>query len=298
MISAKELAKKMTLREKLAQMTQLDGFFFDKDSAITGPISQMNITEDDIHSVGSVLGTTGAQQVMEIQDNHLKNDPLGIPLLFMADVIHGYRTIFPVPLAMGCTWNPDLVQRSMAAAAKEASVAGVHVTFSPMVDTVRDPRWGRVMESTGEDPWLNGLFARAFVKGYQGNSYEEPYTLVSCVKHFAGYGGAEAGRDYNTVELSPYTLRDQYLPAYQAAVDAGCDMVMTSFNTLDGVPSTANAWLLRDVLRKEWGFQGTVISDWGAVRELIPHGVAENDGEAARKAGLPAVWGSFSATCP
>lgn len=286
MISSKELLKRMTLREKLAQMTQLNGHYYEMvgTAAITGPIEEMNIKESDIMAAGSVLGTTGAKQVMEIQNQYLKNNPHGIPLLFMADVIHGYRTIFPVPLALGCTWDPELVERSMRAAAKEAAAAGVHVNFSPMVDTVRDPRWGRVMESTGEDPYLNCMFARAFVKGYQGESLAAPGTLAACVKHFAGYGAAEAGRDYNTVELSSSTLNDHYLPAYRAAVDEGCEMVMTSFNTLDGVPSTCNQWLMRDLLRKTWGFEGTVISDWGAVHELIAHGVAEDDCEAAQKA--------------
>jgi len=221
MMSVKELIKKMTLREKLGQMTQLDGFYFSESAAITGPINEMNISEDDIALLGSVLGTTGAKQTIDIQKRHLEKNRLGIPLLFMADVIHGYRTIFPIPLALGCTWDPDLVERAMAVAAKEAAVAGVHVNFSPMVDLVRDPRWGRVMESTGEDHYLNSLFARAFVKAYQGNSYDESFTLVSCVKHFAGYGAPEQGRDYNTVELSNYTLRDQYLPPYKAAIDAG-----------------------------------------------------------------------------
>lgn len=283
---SRQLINKMTLREKFAQMTQLDGFFFQSigTSAITGPVTEMNITEEDIYMTGSILGTTGARQVIEIQTRYLKNNRLGIPLLFMADVIHGFRTIFPIPIGLGSTWNPELVERAMAAAAKEASAAGVHVNFSPMVDLVRDPRWGRVMESTGEDPFLNSLFASAFVKGYQGSSLDESGTVASCVKHFAGYGGAEGGRDYNTVELSSSTLRDQYLPAYKAAVEQGCEMVMTSFNTLDGVPSTCNQWLLRSLLREKWGFKGVVISDWGAVRELIPHGVAEDDREASLKA--------------
>ena len=286
MISSKELLKRMTLREKLAQMTQLNGHYYEMvgTAAITGPIEEMKILESDVKAAGSVLGTTGAKQVMDIQNHYLKNNPHGIPLLFMADVIHGFRTIFPIPLALGCTWDPELVERSMRTAAKEAAAAGVHVNFSPMVDTVRDPRWGRVMESTGEDPYLNCLFAHAFVKGYQGEGLDAPGTLAACVKHFAGYGGSEAGRDYNTVELSAYTLNDHYLPAYRAAVDAGCEMVMTSFNTLDGVPSTCNQWLMRDLLRKAWGFEGTIISDWGAVHELVAHGVAEDDREAALKA--------------
>lgn len=282
-VSSKELVKQMTLREKLAQMTQLTGFFVSSlgTSAITGPMSEMNIGAEDIQAVGSVLGTTGALQLIEMQDAYLKNNRLGIPLVFMADVIHGFRTIFPIPLALGCTWDPELVERAMAVAAKEASVSGIHVNFSPMVDTVRDPRWGRVMESTGEDPYLNSIMARAFVRGYQGENLDKPWTMAACVKHFAGYGGAEGGRDYNTVELSHHTLMDQYLPAYKAAVDEGCEMVMTSFNILDGVPSTCNKWLLRDLLRSEWGFKGMVISDWGAVGELIPHGAADDGKEAA-----------------
>lgn len=290
MLSLKEIVKNMTLREKLAQMTQLTGSFFeDVDSAITGPLSEMNISKQDLYSIGSVLGTSGAKQVIEIQKNYMKNNRHGIPLIFMADVIHGYRTIFPIPLAMGCTWDPELVEQAASVAAKEACVAGIHVTFSPMVDLVCDPRWGRVMETTGEDPYLNSLFARAFVRGYQKGGLNQFGTVASCVKHFAGYGGAEGGRDYNTVELSPSTLRDQYLPAYKAAVEQGCEMVMTSFNTLDGIPSTCNKWLLRDLLRKEWGFKGVVISDWDAVRELIPHGVAKDEEEAAFKAILAGV---------
>jgi len=285
MESSKELVKKMTLREKLAQMTQLAGSFYENvDADITGPLSDMNISKEDLYRIGSVLGTSGAKQVIDSQRNYLKNNRLGIPLLFMADVIHGYRTIFPIPLALGCTWDPELVERAMSVAAKEASVAGIHVTFSPMVDMVRDPRWGRVMETTGEDTYLNSLFAKAFVKGYQKGGLNQFGTLASCVKHFAGYGGAEGGRDYNTVELSPSTLKDHYLPAYKAAIEQGCEMVMTSFNTLDGIPSTCNQWLLRDMLRNEWNFKGVVISDWNSVRELIPHGVAEDEKEAALKA--------------
>jgi len=203
----------------------------------------------------------------------------------MADVVHGYKTIFPFPLAMGCSWNLELAERSAPIAAKEAAVSGIHVTFAPMVDLVRDPRWGRVMESTGEDPYLNSQFSRALVRGFQGSNLKnDTLSVAACVKHFAGYGAAEGGRDYNTVNMSERQLRESYLPAYKAALDEGCEMVMTAFNTIDGVPATGNEWLMRELLRSEWGFNGVLISDWGAVKELIPHGIAENEKEAASKA--------------
>src|SRR5690606_32008521 len=216
---------------------------------------------------------------------HLKNNRLGIQLLMMAAIIHGFKTIFPIPLAMGSSWDLDLAQKSAEVAAKEAAVSGVHVTFAPMVDLVRDPRWGRVMESTGEDPYLNSEYARAFVRGFQGKNLKEDVNHVAaCVKHFAAYGAPEGGRDYNTVNMSERQLRESYLPAYKAALDEGCEMVMTAFNTVDGIPATGNEFLMRDILRDEWGFDGVMISDWGAVKELIPHGVAEDTREAALKA--------------
>ncbi len=286
MADIKKLLESMTLREKLAQMTQLDSVFHKAQGSIemTGPLHEMNITDEDVAACGSVLGGTGAAYTREIQEKHLKNDRLKIPVLFMADVIHGYRTTFPVPLAMGCTWEPELIEKAAAIIAKEAAASGVHVTFSPMVDLVRDPRWGRVIESTGEDPYLNSLFAAAMVRGYQGSDLKDPERIAACVKHFAAYGAAEAGRDYNTVEIGDYALREYYLPSYKAAIDAGASMVMASFNSLNGVPATANQWLLRKVLRDEWGFKGSVISDWGAVHELVEHGFAEDGKEAAERA--------------
>lgn len=281
------LIEQMSIEEKAAQLQQLATPFFKGASdrgAITGPLIGMDVSDDAIANTGSVLGACGAAETNRIQQKHLEENRLGIPLLFMADIVHGYQTIFPVPLAMGCTWDLELAEQSAAVAAKEASVSGVHVTFAPMVDLVRDPRWGRVMESTGEDTYLNGVFAAAQVKGFQGDSGgTEVGKLISCVKHFAAYGAPEGGRDYNTVDVSELTLREQYLPAYRAALDAGSEMMMTAFNTVFGVPATGNAWLMRDLLRKEWGFQGPVISDWGAVKELIPHGVAEDSAEAAEK---------------
>ncbi|PLS04250.1 glycoside hydrolase family 3 N-terminal domain-containing protein [Neobacillus cucumis] len=282
------LLEQMTLDEKIAQLLQLAGPFYkgSKDNGeITGPMAEMGITPADIENSGSVLGVSGAEDVIRIQEEYLKTNRLGIPLLFMADVVHGYKTIFPVPLAIGCSWDLELAEKSAEIAAKEAAVSGVHVTFAPMVDLVRDPRWGRVMESTGEDPYLNSEFARAFVRGFQGDNLEEDASRVAaCVKHFAAYGAPEGGRDYNTVNMSERQLRESYLPAYKAALDEGCEMVMTSFNTVDGIPPSGNKWLMRDLLRGEWNFDGVVISDWGAVKELIPHGVAEDEKEAAVKA--------------
>ncbi|MGB5945019.1 glycoside hydrolase family 3 N-terminal domain-containing protein [Paenisporosarcina sp.] len=282
------LMDQMTLNEKIAQLLQLASPFFKgstEQGHITGPMAAMPISDEHIEHAGSVLGVTGAAEVISIQQKHLENNRLGIPLLFMADIIHGYKTIFPVPLAIACSWDPELAQKSAEIAAKEASVSGVHVTFAPMVDLVRDPRWGRVMESTGEDSYLNQVFARAFVKGFQGQDVSNDLqSVAACVKHFAAYGAAEAGRDYNTVDLSERQLRESYLPAYKAALDEGCEMVMTAFNTVDGVPATGNEKLMRNLLRDEWGFDGILISDWGAVKELIPHGVAEDDKEAALKA--------------
>ncbi|MGX7418037.1 glycoside hydrolase family 3 N-terminal domain-containing protein [Carnobacterium gallinarum] len=286
-VQIEDLLKEMTLTEKIAQLTQLTPQFFSgasSDGEITGPMAELGLKAEDLKNIGSVLGTHTAEEVMKIQEAYLKTNRLGIPLVFMADVIHGYRTIFPIPLAIGATWNADLAQKVAEISAIEASEAGVHVTFSPMVDLVRDPRWGRVMESTGEDAYLNSYFARAFVKGYQGEHGELATNfdrVAACVKHFAAYGAAEAGREYNTVDTSVRELYQNYLPAYQAAIEAGVLLVMTAFNTVDGIPATGNQWLMQDVLRKDLGFTGLVISDWGAVGELINHGVAENSKEAA-----------------
>lgn len=280
----KKLLSELTLEEKLGQLTQLNAVFFkhDNEADITGPVQNLHITEGDVKYAGSTLNFIGARAMKEIQDAAMAKQPHHIPLLFMQDVIHGYRTIYPIPLAMGCSFDEDLTRDCAKMAAKEAAAAGVHVTFSPMLDLVRDARWGRVMESTGEDKTLNGRLAAAMVQGYQGDgTYRDPENIAACVKHFAAYGAPEAGRDYNSVELSERTLRNEYLPGYRAAVDAGVRMLMPSFNTVGGVPSTANRWLLTDVLRGEWGFDGIVISDYNAYREMVKHGVAENSKEAA-----------------
>ncbi|WP_085506580.1 glycoside hydrolase family 3 N-terminal domain-containing protein [Thalassobacillus devorans] len=282
-----QLLEQMTIEEKVGQLVQLATPFFrgaTDRGEITGPMVNMNIDEEDIKNTGSVLGASGAKETNNIQKVHMEESRLGIPLLFMSDIIHGFRTIFPVPLAIGCSFDTELAEKSAAIAAKEAAVSGVHVTFAPMVDLSRDPRWGRVMESTGEDKYLNSEFARAFVRGFQGDLDNEKYKVASCVKHFAAYGAPEGGRDYNTVDMSEWMLRENYLPAYKAALDEGCEMVMTAFNILNGIPSTGNEPLMRGILREEWGFDGVMISDWGAVKELIPHGVAEDQKQAAEQA--------------
>ncbi|MEC0170785.1 glycoside hydrolase family 3 N-terminal domain-containing protein [Paenibacillus graminis] len=280
--------KHMTLEEKIAQLLQLAAPFYDEpgdESEITGPMEELGIEYDTKRAVGSVLGIAGAEKMMAVQKEHLAGSRLGIPLLFMADIVHGFKTIFPIPLAVGCSWDPELAEQSAEIAARESAVSGLHVTFAPMVDLVRDARWGRVMESTGEDPYLNAVFAKAFVQGFQGDNLKEDVSRVAaCVKHFAAYGLAEGGREYNTVDLSERQLREYYLPAYKAAVDAGVEMVMTSFNTVNGIPATGNRSLMRGLLRDEWGFDGVVISDWAAIKEIIAHGAAEDEKEAAFKA--------------
>lgn len=282
------LIEQMSIEEKISQLMQLATPFYEvaeSEGQITGPMEAMGITDDIINNSGSVLGLSGAKEVLQVQKAYLSKSRLGIPLLIMADIIHGYKTIFPVPLGLSCSWDMELAENSAVVAAAEASAAGVHVTFAPMVDLVRDPRWGRVMESTGEDPYLNSQFARAFVRGFQGEDLTNDHSRVAaCVKHFAAYGAAEGGRDYNTVDMSEWRLRETYLPAYKAALEEGCKMVMAAFNTVDGIPATGNKRLLRNLLRDEWGFDGVLISDWGAVKELIPHGVASDEKEAAYKA--------------
>lgn len=275
-----EVLSKMNLEEKIYQLVQLDGSIYSENAAVTGPKVQLGISDDVINNLGSVYNVFGAENLRKIQDDYLNNSRHKIPLLFCADIIYGYKTILPIPLAFGCSWNPELVKECFEMVSKEASAAGVHGVFSPMVDLARDPRWGRVMESTGEDAYLNSVYAKAEVEGFQGNL--DHHHVASCVKHFAAYGAPEAGREYNTVDMSERKLRQDYLPSYKAAVDAGCKMVMTSFNTVDGVPSSGNKWLMRDVLRKEWGFKGVTLSDYAAIRELIDHGVAEDEDHAAK----------------
>lgn len=277
----KELLNSLTWTEKVGQLVQLSGEFFHSTELATGPKQKLGITDEMMQNLGSVLNVTGAKNIKEIQDRYLEQSRPKIPLLFMADIVYGYRTVFPIPLGLGATWNPQLIKKAYKVIGKESKAGGADVTYAPMVDLVRDARWGRTLESTGEDSLLNSDFATNMVKGLQENLINQQ-GIASCVKHFAAYGAVEAGRDYNTVDISERSLRQDYLPSYHAAVDAGAKMVMTSFNTYDGVPATGNEFLLKQILRKEWGFDGVIISDYAAVRELIDHGIAKDNKEAAK----------------
>ena len=278
----KKLLSQMTLDEKIGQLIQLNAnFFVNSEADITGPLEKLGIDKSFLKNVGSTLNFHSVDEMIEIQKNHLEEDRNKIPMMFMMDVIHGYRTVYPIPLGMGASFDPDMVKECSEMASKEASACGVQVTFTPMVDYVRDARWGRVMETCGEDPLLNSVMGAAQVKAFQGDDLSDPDRLAACVKHFAAYGGAEAGRDYNTVEISERLLREYYLPAYKACIDAGVAMLMPSFNTLNGVPSVANKWLMNQVLKEEWGFDGIVISDYNAIGELKKHGMTDSMKTAA-----------------
>ncbi len=277
----KRLMDDMSLEEKIGQLVQVPGFLIDSDTVMTGPALEMGFDETTFYNAGATLSIFGFEQIREIQDRFMARQPHHIPLLFMGDIINGYRSVYPIPLAQGCSFDPELTKELSAMSAKESASQGLHVTFSPMVDLVRDARWGRVMESTGEDTYLNSCFAKAAVEGYQGKDIKDAGSVAACVKHFAAYGAPEAGRDYNTVELSERTLLDDYLPSYQAAVDAGVEMVMTSFNTLDRMPASGNKKYMRTLLRDQWGFKGMLISDWAAVNELELQGVTEDMSESA-----------------
>lgn len=281
------LMASLSLEEKVGQLAQITPNFFLADQGeITGPLHDMGYSLEDLHIIGSVLGTHTKEEVIAIQKQYLEQSRHKIPLMFMADVIHGYETIYPIPLALSATWNLDLIERVAKHSAFEAATQGIHVTFSPMVDTVRDARWGRVMESSGEDVFLNALISQSMVRGYQGTqSLADNYNHVAaCLKHFAGYGYTEAGREYNKVDISRNELHQFVFPPFQAGIDAGAKMVMTSFNLVDGIPATGNQWLLKEILRDAMQFKGLVISDWGSVGEMIPYGVAADGKEAADKA--------------
>lgn len=277
-----QLIEQMTLSEKIGQLVQLTPDFFTAGGEITGPTQEWQMSQEQLFQIGSVLGTHTAEQVMDIQEKYLAESRLKIPLVFMADVIHGYESIYPIPLALASTFKPEVVEEVARLSAKEATEAGIHVTFSPMADHVLDARWGRVLESNGEDPTLSSELTRGYVRGYQGlNLARDKDRLAACVKHFVGYGAAEGGRDYNTVDFSDVELYQNYLPAFQAAIDEGVELVMTSFNTMSGMPVTGNKQLIQEVLREHLHFEGVIISDWAAVIELIDHRVAADKREAA-----------------
>src|SRR5580693_6594121 len=275
----------MTLEEKIGQLVQYSA------GQATGPGTGRTDYKDMIArgQIGSLFNVIDTPLLNEYQHIAVEKSRLHIPLLFGLDVIHGFRTEFPIPLGMASTWDPALVEKASRVAALEASAIGIRWTFSPMVDIARDARWGRMAEGAGEDPYLGSAMAAAYVRGYQGSRLDTPDTMAACAKHFAGYGAAEAGRDYNTTEISEHTLRQFYLPAFHAAVEAGTASLMSAFNSLNGVPSSANPFTLKQVLRKEWGFRGLVVSDWNSVGELIPHGIAVDSAMAARKAFLAGV---------
>jgi beta-glucosidase len=278
-MTEKELQKllgEMSLEEKVGQMVQRVASAFVPGAIVTGPEGMVENRQMSLGLVGSILNKIGAEPLHQLQREFTEKHPHHIPLLMMYDVINGMETIYPIPLAQGCTFSPEMVEECAAMARDEAVAEGLHVNFSPMLDLVRDPRWGRVMESTGEDPWLNGVLGKAMVRGYQGKG-----NMSACLKHFAAYGAPEGGRDYDNVEISERTFREDYLPAYAAVVKEGCLMVMTSFNTWNRIPSTGNKWLMRKVLREEMGFDGVLISDFAAIDEMIRHGIAEDSREAA-----------------
>ena len=230
-------------------------------------------------------------QINSLQRIAVNESRLGIPLIFGRDVIHGFRTIFPIPLGQAACWNPQLVEKAAAIAARETRSVGVHWTFAPMVDIARDARWGRIAESFGEDPYLCSQFSRAMVRGFQGNDLSSRERIAACAKHFAGYGAAEGGRDYNSAVISPSLMRNVYLPPFRAAVDEGVATLMTAFNDVNGVPGSANTHLLRDVLRKDWKFQGFVVSDWESIKEMTVHGYCRDEKEAALTAHvLASIW--------
>src|SRR5687767_231525 len=271
------LLAKMTLAEKLGQLQQLDG-------EATGNFRPELLELARKGLLGSTLNVRGAQRTNQLQRVAMTESRLKIPLLFGFDVIHGYRTIFPIPVGEAASWDPALAERSAAVAAQEANNAGLRWTFAPMLDIARDPRWGRITEGAGEDPFLGAAFAAARVRGFQGADYSAPDKVLACAKHWVAYGAAEGGRDYNTTEVSENTLREIYFPPFKAAVHAGVGTLMSSFNAINGVPASSNAFVLTKVLRDEWKFDGFVVSDYTSVRELINHGVAANEEQAAAAA--------------
>ncbi len=299
---AGQLLAQMTLEEKIGQMTQVHpgtlGLAEWKERIRRRQMTQVPLgvlelaeCEERIRrgQIGSLLTVYGAAEINRLQSIAVEKSRLGIPLLIGNDVIHGYRTIFPIPLAESCTWDPDLVESAARIAAEEASADGVDWTFAPMVDICRDPRWGRIAEGAGEDPYLGAVMARARVRGFQACDLASGRKLVACPKHYVAYGATEAGKDYNTVDISERTLRDVYLPPFRAALDQGAGTIMSAFNEIAGVPASANPLTLDTILRREWGFDGLVLSDWNAVGELIPHGFAADLKEAARQSVLAGV---------
>jgi beta-glucosidase len=279
------LLRKMTLEEKIGQLVQFSA------GQPTGPGTGRTDYNDMLARgrIGALFNISTARETNAYQHIAVEKSRLHIPVVFGLDVIHGLRTEFPIPLGLASSWDPELVQKAARVAAREASATGIRWTFSPMVDIARDARWGRMAEGAGEDPYLGSAMAAAYVRGYQGESLDAPDSIAACAKHYVGYGAAEGGRDYNTTEISEHTLRQYYLPPFHAAVNAGSATIMSAFNSLNGVPSSANPFTLTQVLRNEWGFRGVVDSDWTSVAELMAHGIANDGATAARKSFLAGV---------
>ncbi len=276
-----ELLEAMTLAEKIGQMNQLHAGDGDPARDLGAALREGGI--------GSVLNVVDVEAVNELQRIAVEESRLGIPLFIGRDVIHGFRTVMPIPVGLAATWNPGVIEESARIAALEAASCGVNWTFAPMIDVTRDPRWGRIAESPGEDPYLASRFAESMVRGFQGDDLSAPGTILACAKHFAGYGASEAGRDYATTNIPENELRNVHLPPFRAAIDAGALTLMASFSDLNGVPATGNAFLMREILRGEWGFGGFVVSDWNSVQQLTVHGLTANDREAALEAASAGV---------
>lgn len=278
------LMAQMTLEEKIGQMNQYNGFM-----DFTGPTPKDGDATHKLNQikeglVGAMLNVSGAENVRAVQKIAVEETRLGIPLLFGFDVIHGFKTISPIPLAEAASWDMDAIQKSARMAAEEASSVGINWTFAPMVDITRDARWGRVMEGAGEDPFLGSEIAKARVKGFQGEDLTLNNTIAASAKHFAAYGLAEAGKDYNTVDIGTSTLYNVVFPPFQASIDADVKTIMNAFNVINGIPSTGDPFLQRDVLKDKWDYQGFIVSDWGSITEMITHGFAEDGRAAAKKA--------------
>ena len=275
-----DLLSQMTLEEKIGQLVQTKGeLFLNTENIITGPQDNLYYSDEQLYQVGSILNLSGSQNVKKVQDLYLSKNRLGIPLLFTGDVINGYKTIFPIPLLQGCSWNLDLVYNCAFISSKEAGYAGIQANFSPMVDLVRDSRWGRVLESIGgEDVLLSSLYAKKIIEAHHSNN------MGTCAKHFIGYGAVEGGKEYNFVDMSKRELLQYYLPSFKACIDSGVDMIMPSFSTFNGIPCIVNSWLLKDLLRNYLKFNGVIISDYSSIVETIAHSYSTDKKDAAKKA--------------
>jgi beta-glucosidase len=278
-----DLLKRMTLEEKIGQLNQLSGGVLTGPAAAgdAGQKAKLELVKQG--KIGSFLNVLGAKETAAVQKIAVEESRLGIPLLFAFDVIHGYRTVFPIPLAEACSWEPRNAEKAASIAAKEAAAAGLHWTFAPMMDVSREPRWGRVMEGSGEDPYLGSMFSAARVRGFQGEEFDNQH-ILACAKHYAAYGAPEGGREYNTVDMSRYAMWNYYLPPYKAAVRSGVATVMNAFNVIDAIPASGNEYLIKDVLRGKWEFDGFIVSDWSSFSEMITHGYAADRADAAMKA--------------